>query len=285
MMGALISTVLAFLKPTHRQIFRTCYDIPLPPLVHQVVSESQVNGFRHVFVIGDVHGCAEELQLLLDEANANDDDTLKIFAGDMVNKGPDSPRVLQMMQAMTHFAVRGNNEEAVLRECRSRDENRSYRFPDKYKWIEKLRGDDIRYMENLPYSLLLPSLNSIVVHAGLVPGKPLLAQQPIDMVSMRNLVVGDYFDEGGIQAVSEVDVGTAWAPLWPGPQHVYFGHDAMRKLQRHPYATGLDTGCVYGGQLTGIFIHGERKGEVISILAKASYKTSKAANSVPTPTS
>ena len=45
----------------------------------------------------------------------------------------------------------------------------------------------------------------------------------------------------------EPDAGPLWGTVYVGPPHVIFGHNANTKPQLHPWATGIDTACVYGG--------------------------------------
>jgi hypothetical protein len=57
---------------------------------------------------------------------------------------------------------------------------------------------------------------------------------------------------------------TPWAKLWRGPQLAIFGHDARRGLQTEEFAIGLDSGCCYGRELTGIILP---EGEYVSVEA------------------
>ncbi len=94
----------------------------------------------------------------------------------------------------------------------------------------------------------------MIVHAGIIPNIPLEQQTISDMTKMRNV----YFTEKNSigEASESPDRGGPWAEIWQGPTHIYFGHDARRGLQLHPFATGLDTGCCYGRQLSAVILPG-----------------------------
>lgn len=245
------------------------YKLPYPKTPHLVLDEDTIQG-RKVLIIGDVHGCLHELEELLQMAKSQypDHDILPIFVGDLLSKGPFPVETLRKLQKMEHFAVRGNHDEAVLRQTLSLKKEENYKLPPKYSWVPNLTDKDIGYLQELPYTISIPSLKVTIVHAGLIPGIPLTEQDLTNMIIMRNLKKSS---EGTLTAAELTNEGEAWASFWPGPDHVYFGHDARRKLQEHAHATGLDTGCVYGNQLTGALVMKESR-ELIHVKAKQIYK-------------
>jgi len=140
----------------------------------------------------------------------------------------------------------------VIHERNKFDANPSAQQKDdaSYAWVKDLQPEDVDFLLNQPYTVNVPPYNSIVVHAGLVPGVALNCQRPLDMVTMRGL----FKESDGSYSGTSIKAADPWAPSWPGPEHVYYGHAAIRGLEQHKFATGLDTGCVYGRQLTGAII-------------------------------
>jgi len=217
---------------------------------------------RHI-IIGDIHGCLDELERLLRLVKAGHDDVL-ISVGDLVAKGPDSAGVVALARERGMQTVRGNHDEAVLRYRRAALANREPPpLKRKHRAVaESLREEDWQYLEQTPLSLRLSEFNVCVVHAGMVPGVPLEQQRPEDLLTMRSL-------RSDGTASSNLEDGPRWATLWEGPERIIFGHDALTGLQIERFATGLDTGCVYGGALTAVVLPERR---VVSVDAKRAYQ-------------
>lgn len=168
-------------------------------------------------------------------------DTL-ILVGDLVNKGPKSAETVRWCREHSALSVRGNHEDACLERVAAHRAGEAVGAA--YAYVRDLDDADVAYLEGLPHTLALADVGAIVVHAGLAPNRALEDQDPTHMVHMRSL------DAAGTPSRSPG--AASWAASREEDPHVVFGHDARRGLQRHPRATGLDTGCAYGKKLTGL---------------------------------
>jgi hypothetical protein len=202
-------------------------------------------GSRTLFV-GDVHGCADELRTLLDQVHFGSGDTL-VLVGDLIARGPDSLGVLQIARETGALFVRGNHEERLLNIL---DGSFKAKPGSPHAVLaERLSVTDRTLLEHAPLTLAFAEHNVLVVHAGLRPELPLHAQSSEDLLTLRTL-------RTNVQTSthSEQETLALWGEYYRGPDHVIFGHHAVAGLQLHPFATGLDTGCVYGGRLTALIL-------------------------------
>ncbi|MBP9114635.1 MAG: metallophosphoesterase [Polyangiaceae bacterium] len=207
---------------------------------------------RTIFV-GDVHGCAAELDGLLDLVGFDTGDAL-VLVGDLIARGPDSLGVLEIVRRTGAHFVLGNHEAKLLLK-RANPEIILGRTHSEL--FQSLRDADWSLLETAPTMLDFPDHLVRVVHAGVVPGVPWEAQQREHLLHLRTVTVSNsicYASPREVALPSNGTLNTLWGEQYKGPPHVVFGHNAIQGLQFHPWATGLDTGCVYGGRLTALVL-------------------------------
>ena len=216
------------------------------------------------FVIGDVHGCLEELDRLLDHLAPESADTL-CFLGDYIDRGPDPRGVVDRLirlggEGPECLFLKGNHEDMFLAFM-----GRSGRHGDAFLWnggdatlasygCEGLSGTEVANRLPAAHRQFLDSLRThayldryLCVHAGVRPTRPLTAQSEDDLLWIRE----DFL-----------------AHAHPFPYTVLFGHTPHRDvLVDLPFKVGLDTGLVYGNRLSCLELdaqcvwqirHGER---------------------------
>ena len=202
------------------------------------------------YVIGDIHGCLDELVRLLEALSLEAPDRL-VFLGDYVDRGPNSKEVVsylihrQQMGSEEMIFLKGNHEDMFL----------SYLgLPGKYREMFLYNGGGAtlasygasprnyspqEILPLVPQSHLnfLRQLKSyyvvkpfLCVHAGIHPNKPLDQQDEEEMLWIRDEFI-----------LSRHIL----------PYTVLFGHTPQEQVLFHlPYKVGLDTGLVYGNQLS-----------------------------------
>lgn len=187
---------------------------------------------RRIFV-GDIQGCRVQLEQLLAAVNFVAGSDCLIPVGDLVNKGPDSNGVLDLAMELQAEPVLGNHDLHWLAKGRVAQRHEEW-----------LRAQPIvRVFDDL-----------IAVHAGLHPDWDESRLTNLTEEDVNFAVTVRYCDaQGQLPAKDWPDPGPPfrpWDEFYKGEKRVVFGHWARRRLVNRPNCIGLDTGCVYGGELT-----------------------------------
>jgi hypothetical protein len=224
-------------------------------------------------IIGDIHGCIDELNELMQALAPSIDDQL-FFIGDLIDRGPDSigvvRQVVQWSKQMDVKLILGNHEEKFLRYVQhikdgSGIEKQMKRIDEFPQLLDALGDDELWFLQQAYHSINLPAYNSLLIHGGLcrdiqfsLPATYLYQEDNSDINKQLSLVNKTrYLNPEGkfVSYGEEKPEDIFWADDYKGQfGHIYFGHHPF--MQPDPYqfthATAIDTGCVYGGWLTAV---------------------------------
>ena len=209
-------------------------------------------------VVGDLHGCYDELIELLEKIGITDDDRV-ICVGDLITKGPKSKEVLELFMTDARVStVIGNHDLALRRKWNGEDIELKQAQKDAHKELRAEKDAYASFFNRMPFIIDLKT--HLVVHAGLRPNVELHSQTTGDLTRLRTLGPD-----------RESDEGTPWYHVYHGDKIVLFGHWPAPEPRRGRKAIGLDTGCVYGYNLTAYIIESD---EFVTVKAKRSYDES-----------
>jgi predicted phosphodiesterase len=213
-----------------------------------------------LIAIGDIHGCHAEFAELLDRLSLARDDRI-ILLGDLINRGPDSLKVLDLARSTKALALLGNHELRLLNYRRTND--RDYLKENDEMTFAELRPEDWTYIESMLLTYEVPELNTVFVHGGFLPGMPW--QKQAASVVTRIQVIDS---EGRPRKRADFPDAPFWADLWNGPPFVVYGHTPRPEVYRLKWSIGIDTGCVMGGHLSAYILPEKR---IVQVKARRRY--------------
>jgi len=272
------------IKGLRKEGFRHIYTLKSPEEIDAatVVREPLWNDKRDLHgpfdIIGDVHGCCDELVKLLTKLGyVKGDDglwlhpagRLPVFLGDLVDRGPrivDTLRlVIPLVEQGKAVCVPGNHDKKLMRKLRGKNVQITHGLANSLAELDKETDEFRKRVEDFVYKLVSHYVfdggKLVVAHAGM----------PAEMQGRGSAKVREFALYG--ETTGETDefglpVRYPWAEEYRGRARVVYGHTPVPEPEWLNRTVNIDTGCVFGGALTALR-YPER--EFVSVQAKATY--------------
>jgi serine/threonine protein phosphatase 1 len=205
-----------------------------------------------LIAIGDIHGCHQEFAELLERLELTKDDRL-ILVGDLVNRGPDSCKVIDLARQHRAISLVGNHELRLLNYRKEKTAVADISRDTDADTFQKLRAEDWAYLEAMLLTYYDEELNTVFVHGGFLPNEP-WQRQPASVITR----IQSINKEGRPCKRADAPNAPAWADLWNGPPFVVYGHTPRPEVYRLKWSVGIDTACCMGGALTAYILPEKR---------------------------
>ncbi|HTS11403.1 MAG TPA: polynucleotide kinase-phosphatase [Candidatus Limnocylindrales bacterium] len=280
------------LRLLEREGFRRVHILRSPEEVDaaEIVREPLWNNLKQEHgpfdIIGDVHGCCDELIELLTqlgysiEAHSDGKEpagySVKppegrkvVFLGDLVDRGPRIPDVLRLVMGMaqegTALCVPGNHDIKLVRKLRGKDVQLTHGLADSVEQLDKespeFRARVADFLNDLVSHYVLDDGKVVVAHAGMREEMQGRGSGKVRDFALFGETTGET-DEFGLP------VRYNWAAEYRGSAMVVYGHTPVPRAEWLNRTINIDTGCVFGGSLTALR-YPER--ELVSVPARRAY--------------
>ena len=227
------------------------------------------NNLKHLHgpfdIIGDVHGCFDELTALLGKmgytiTEANNRYQVQppngrqaIFLGDLVDRGPNIPAVLKLVMEMvtngTALCVPGNHDLKLVRKLKGKQVQITHGLAESLAQLEnespEFRTQVMAFLEGLVSHYVLDDGKLVVAHAGMKEEMQGRGSGKVRDFALYGETTGET-DEFGLP------IRYNWAAEYRGHAMVVYGHTPVPEPEWLNRTINIDTGCVFGGRLTAL---------------------------------
>ncbi|WP_130835220.1 metallophosphoesterase [[Erwinia] mediterraneensis] len=200
--------------------------------------------WQHIWIVGDLHGCRSQLDALMQRHNFDKQQDLLVAVGDLIDRGPDSPGCLQLLEEPWFRSVRGNHEEMAL-DALAGQESMLWAM-NGGEWFWQLRGASLvsarhalKRCQEMPLIIHLQLSDRIVVvaHAD-YPSDHYAWGQDVDWREVVwNRARLNRYQRGDRESITGADA-------------FYFGHTPLQQPLDVANLHYIDTGAVFGNRLT-----------------------------------